>query len=269
MEDLTKTQIVLLCLLVSFVTSIGTGIITFSLLNEAPQVVSQTINRVVERTIEKVTPSSDNTQTITKETTVVVKEEDLVVDAISKNSKSVARIHAGAAVASLGLVVGADGLIVTGMKSYSRNVEYSALLSNGKDYPVAFAGVRSGLVLFRLKDGIPDEEKKTLVPAVFGNSDTLQLGQTVIAITGAERDTVAVGRVTALRRDVSIQGSSGSLTVIETDIPSKDPTPGAPLVSLSGQIVGFDTMDDVFGQGSTFAPMSVVVSALSAKDSAE
>ena len=73
MEDLTKTQIVLLCLLVSFVTSIGTGIISFSLLSEAPQTVTQTINKVVERTIETVVPTVvPGEKTIEKEVTTMV-----------------------------------------------------------------------------------------------------------------------------------------------------------------------------------------------------
>ena len=92
MEDLNKNQLILLTLLVSFVTSIATGIITVSLLQEAPPVVTQTINRVIERTIEQVVPESEGGGTVTREVTVVVTEEDQVIDAISKNAKSVVRV---------------------------------------------------------------------------------------------------------------------------------------------------------------------------------
>ena len=81
MEGLTKQQIVLVALLISFVTSIATGIVTVALMDQAPPGVTQTINRVVERTIEKVVPTPSQNQSaavVTKET-IVVKEDDLVV----------------------------------------------------------------------------------------------------------------------------------------------------------------------------------------------
>ena len=82
MEDLNKNQIVLLTLLVSFVTSIATGIITVTLLQEAPIEVTRNINRIVEKTIETVTPGTVTT-TQKEVTTVVVKEEDLIIDSIN------------------------------------------------------------------------------------------------------------------------------------------------------------------------------------------
>ena len=54
-KDLDKKQLILLTLLITFVVSIATGIISVSLMNQMPKSVPQTINNVIERTIEKVT----------------------------------------------------------------------------------------------------------------------------------------------------------------------------------------------------------------------
>src|SRR4051812_13998627 len=83
MEDLTKQQVVLLTLLVSFVTSMATGIITVSLMDQAPAGVTQIINRVVEHTIERVaseTPTSNTAVTLNP-----------IVDATDKVSKGIVR----------------------------------------------------------------------------------------------------------------------------------------------------------------------------------
>src|SRR3989344_3153329 len=94
LEQLSKTQIILLTLLVSFVTSIATGIVTVSLVNQAPPGITQTVNRIVERTVERVVPDVKLTQgaaVVTTEKTVVVKEDDLIAEAIGKVSSRVIR----------------------------------------------------------------------------------------------------------------------------------------------------------------------------------
>ncbi|MEI6660433.1 MAG: hypothetical protein WCK91_03365 [bacterium] len=54
-QELDKKQLILLTLLITFVVSIATGIITVSLVNQAPKSVPQTVNNIIQRTIEKVT----------------------------------------------------------------------------------------------------------------------------------------------------------------------------------------------------------------------
>jgi hypothetical protein len=53
-KELNKAQLILLSILISFVTSIATGVATFALLQKAPQSVTVPINRIVQRTVEKI-----------------------------------------------------------------------------------------------------------------------------------------------------------------------------------------------------------------------
>ena len=52
MDNLTKTQLILLVLLVSFVTSLVTGIVSVSLVSQNTLSPIQTISRVIERVSE-------------------------------------------------------------------------------------------------------------------------------------------------------------------------------------------------------------------------
>lgn len=59
-KDLNKPQLVLLVILVSFVISIGTSVSVVSLMQREPTTMTQTINRVIQHTIEKVTVPTEN-----------------------------------------------------------------------------------------------------------------------------------------------------------------------------------------------------------------
>jgi len=96
-KELDKRQLILLTLLITFVVSIGTGIVTVSLMKQMPQKIPQTINNVIQRTIEKVTtvevPSTTKTSDVNNNNTTNTKESlglfadsgDALVSIYSKN----------------------------------------------------------------------------------------------------------------------------------------------------------------------------------------
>lgn len=93
LEDLTKTQIVLLALLISFVTAIATAITTTALLEEAPITTTQTINRIVTNTVERVIPTEVESDPETVVETVFVSEEDAIRKAVSSVLPSVLSLN--------------------------------------------------------------------------------------------------------------------------------------------------------------------------------
>src|SRR3989338_6714492 len=271
MESLTKQQIVLVTLLVSFVTSIATGIVTVALMDQAPPGVTQTINRVVERTIEKVVPSPNQTAAVVTKETIVVKEDDLVVKAIEKNAKSLVSIikvvgegdTKNETFVGNGLVVEKDGLIVSDISlvfavfDENQNPLAAALKAVFHDgasvaLSVGSSDSKSGLAFFKPK--LDDKTKDyVFVPATIAEHGLLKLGQTVIAL-GGEKISVATGIVSNLSPDGQATDSkensktgadtagSAPTTVINKIITTNAPVPGKTLggilVNLSGGVVG-------------------------------
>lgn len=92
MENLTKTQFIFLVILVSFVTALFTGIVTVTLVNQAPPLMTQTISKV----IEKVTPGAimPILPESLKPQPQIVKSEDLVVKIVDNVSSAVVSIIA-------------------------------------------------------------------------------------------------------------------------------------------------------------------------------
>lgn len=152
-EDLNKTQLILLTLLVTFVTSIGTGIITASLLAEAPVSVTQTINRVVERTIETVAPAP-----LPKE--VTLKNEDrLLLAAVDRAAQNVVRIQektensTTTPVSFLGVIATKDGFVVSALDKVQPGKSYIAVLADDSRLSLTLATTspQENIAIFKIR----------------------------------------------------------------------------------------------------------------------
>ncbi len=87
LEHLNKSQVVLLTLLISFVTSMATGIVTVSLMEQGITPVTNTVNQVVERTKEIVVkvPEPQDPVVVTQTKEVIINQADLIASAVEKN----------------------------------------------------------------------------------------------------------------------------------------------------------------------------------------
>lgn len=264
MHELNQNQMILLVLLISFVTSIATGIMTVSLLQEAPLEVTRNINRVVEKTIETVVPSGTNilgNKDTTKEvTTVVVKEDDLVVSSVEKNIKSVVRIYEENNLGTrdfygVGVVISDDGNIIADRKTISNTNIYYVKFSDDSEFKLVPKGVDkdTGSIIFKVN--LPVDKKYTFIPVKFSSSDP-QLGQTIIALGGDTKNVVVVGRVSSLNmKEVSNASSTDKyISSVDTDMSSNNLFSGTPFFNLSGDFIGIKLSVG----SSSFTPISIV-----------
>lgn len=251
MEDLTKTQIILLSLLVSFITSIATGIMTVSLLSEAPIGVTQTINRVVERTIEKVAP---DTQEKVREVTVVVKEDDFVVDALKKNQGGLFRIYerdseGKESFYGMGVAIAHDSLLYTDTSGMSEKKKYFVVSDKGGRHLLntSLLSEKNQFQGLKIENDTANNALK-VTPFPLADPDSLSLGQTVILLSGKDRDQVTVGLVSSLLTEIEkpIETTNSTTTKptvkkvlsIETNVYPRDDFFGSPLLNSKGELVG-------------------------------
>jgi S1-C subfamily serine protease len=202
LEQLTKHQIILLTLLVSLVTSIATGIVTVSLMNQAPQGVTRTINQIVEHTVQTVVPAATQgaaAATVTTKT-VVVKDDDLTAQSIASVQKSIVRITArgGNDLIARGVIVDSKGTALTDSDSLvlSGATSFDAILSDGTRVPVTVISdaTSTSIAVVNVTFGT----STAAAPATLADSTKLQLGQSIIRIGGKGVDTVGEGVIATL-----------------------------------------------------------------------
>jgi S1-C subfamily serine protease len=143
-----------------------------------------------------------------------------------------------------GFIVGNDGMIVTNRHVVSDlDARYSVLLNDGTSYSVEVLARDPQLDVAILKINEPLE--KSLSYVTFGDSESLRLGETVVAIGNALaefRNSVSVGVVSGLARSiVASDGMGGSEQldqVIQTDAAINPGNSGGPLLNINGEVIG-------------------------------
>ena len=247
MEQLSKSQIILLTLFVSFVTSIATGIVTVALMGQAPPSIAQNVNRIIERTVEKVVPAGQAANTaITREKTVVVKETDLISGAVARSAPSVVRLfYSGNSdppiFLGFGVVLDATGRIASDVNVLGGNGDAVALLVDGT-HVRAYVTARDanfGVAFLQSATTTVEGKAPTWHPVVVSAGHPI-LGQTVIALAGRSFLRVADGIITALIPMTSAD-STRLGDVIETNIQGDSIMPGGILVNADGEAIGMST----------------------------
>ena len=186
-------------------------------------------------------------------------------DIYRKNIPSVVSINSaflGGSSSGTGVVLSSDGFIVTNAHLVAEAVSVTVRLSDDRVFQARIIGrdTASDLAVIQI-------DAQDLVPASFGDSSTLQVGDAVVAIgdpLGTElRGTMTDGIISAINRDIILEGRAMSL--IQTNAALNEGNSGGPLIDAYGNVVGINTMalDDLLSaysaEGLGFAIPSATV----------
>ncbi len=134
-----------------------------------------------------------------------------------------------------GVIIGADGLIITNNHVIRGAQQVTVVTSDNKSHTAKVVGAdpKTDIAVLRI-------EATGLKPAKFGDSDKAEVGDWVVAVGspfGLDQ-TVTAGIVSAKGRALSITDYDD---FIQTDAAINPGNSGGPLVNLKGEIIGINT----------------------------
>ena len=192
-----------------------------------------------ETTVERAPLGDDVTLTLLPHPQTVVHTLQTIYQ---ENIQSIVSIWGDAGTSysfGTGVVLSADGYIITNTHVIEGCSSVEVVLQDDSSYEALLVGMDVPTDLAVLKI-----DAQNLHPAVFGNSDELQVGDTVVAIgnpLGQElRGTMTDGIISAINRDVDVDGYS--MVLIQTTAALNSGNSGGALINEYGQVVGITNM---------------------------
>lgn len=164
--------------------------------------------------------------------------------------------------AGTGFLIARNGYILTNKHVVDDDsAQYMVLLSDGsqKEASLVYKDANSDIAILKISGA-------GYSPISLGDSSSLKLGQTVVAIgnaLGSYNNSVSVGIVSGLNRDIETRGGSGSPEqlkgIIQTDAAINLGNSGGPLLNLNGEAVGINVATVIGSNNISFSiPVNVV-----------
>ncbi|MSU75946.1 PDZ domain-containing protein [Patescibacteria group bacterium] len=198
----------------------------------------------------------------TNNQTVTPQDNSSVIDTVKKVSPAVVSINTTSTATSYfgpvdqkgggtGFIITNDGLIGTNKHVVQDARELTVVASDGKPYPAKVVAVDPvfDFALIRI-------DAKNLPVVDLGNSDSIQVGQEVVAIgnaLGEFENTVTTGVISAKQRTIQVDQNTVYENLIQTDAAINPGNSGGPLTALNAQVVGMNTAVAGGSQGIGFA----------------
>ena len=178
-----------------------------------------------------------------------------MVSAIEKNLKSVVSFRAvgqdgDLRLAGVGTIVSADGLVVTAKGNFGVGVLTTTI--NGIQYALqVLSDERNNTLGLGRLTPVSATSTPVFTSVTLGNPDILKLGQTAIVIGGRDGKTISTGLVASIdTRTVVDKDTKVETTVLDNigvSMRFAGSSNGAPIITLSGDVVGFLNIDENTG----------------------
>jgi serine protease Do len=176
---------------------------------------------------------------------VVERVSPSVVSIVSTSGSS--RIGFGFQSAGTGMIVSKDGYVLTNKHVVDGVTQVSVITSEGKEYKsveIVGSDPLNDVAFLKIKDA------KNLPAVTIGDSKTVRVGQSVLAIgnaLGQYQNTVTTGIISGLGRPVTassdgtVQNSENLSDLLQTDAAINTGNSGGPLLNMQGQVIGMNT----------------------------
>jgi Do/DeqQ family serine protease len=138
-----------------------------------------------------------------------------------------------------GVVVSPDGYIVTNHHVVEKSNDIKVTLADKRTYKAKLVGSDPSTDIALLKI-----EEKSMSFVVFGNSDSVRVGEWVLAVGNPFNleSTVTAGIVSAKGRNINILSGAASIeSFIQTDAAVNPGNSGGALVNTAGELIGVNT----------------------------
>lgn len=162
-----------------------------------------------------------------------------------------------------GVLFSSDGYIITNSHVVEGTISADVLLWDDSEYEAKLVGndSRSDLAVLKI-------EGHNFPFCSFANSDTLRVGDEVIAIgnpiDSAFRSTMTNGIVTGIDRDVNYNGTSH--TLIQTNAALNSGNSGGALINSCGQVVGITNMKYSTNSSTSIEGLGFAIPSTTVKD---
>ena len=152
---------------------------------------------------------------------------------------SISCVHQNGTSTGTGIVMSEEGHVITNYHVIEGAQQIYVMVGEDDQYVASLVGGDETTDIAVLQVNGAE-----LVPAEFGDSDMLRVGDMVVAIgdpLGAElRGTMTDGIVSAINRDLNLSGRQ--MTLIQTNAALNSGNSGGPLINCYGQVIGINTM---------------------------